>query len=264
MLCTHLLNNNKNVESHNSVVSEQTTTKTTSTRSVARLSKNGKRIRRRKTAKQKRYNKERETNEKFLKNLSGHRLTDSQVSVLSKGLRFISTPVTNENEIKQHLLADFEHFARRMPLQYIFHGNDKGEHPFHVKSNWVPPVQPSVALESYLENVKVSLAEITMQKPKYNLSRKEHIAVKEFKQNTAINLKKADKGNTTVILNVTDKLQEGLIQRNNRDHYLPLEKPMVAETLQKAKELISQLHNGKYIDDMTKEWLSLTCDQAHF
>ena len=81
MSCTHLLNNNKNVESYDSVVSEQATTKTTSTISVARLSKNGKRIGRRKTAKQKRYNKERETNEKFLKNLSGHRLTDSKRTV---------------------------------------------------------------------------------------------------------------------------------------------------------------------------------------
>ncbi|XP_068704782.1 uncharacterized protein [Montipora foliosa] len=142
-----------------------------------------------------------------------------------------------------------------MRLQYIFHGNDKGK---HVKSNWVPPVQPSVALESYLENIKVRLAEITVQKPKYNFSRKEYMAVKELKQNTAINLKKADKGSTTVILNITDTLQEGLIQLNHRDHYLPLEKPMVAETLQKAKELISQLHNDKYIDDMTKEWLSQT------
>jgi len=33
---------------------------------------------------------------------------------------------------------------------------------------------------------------------------------------------------------------------------------MVTETLQKAKELISQLHNDKYIDDMTKKWLSQT------
>ena len=41
MLCTHLPNNNTNVESFNSVISEQTTTKTTSTRSVTRLSKNG-------------------------------------------------------------------------------------------------------------------------------------------------------------------------------------------------------------------------------
>ena len=55
-----------------------------------------------------------------------------------------------------------------------------------------------------------------------------------------------------MILNVTDKLQEGLVQQNNRDHYLPLEKPMVTETLQKAKEIISQLHNDEYIDDMSK------------
>ena len=87
----------------------------------------------------------------------------------------------------------------------------------------------------------------------YNLSRKEHIAVKELKHNTAINLKNADNGSTTVILNVTDKLQEGLVQLNNRDHYLSLKKPMVTETLQKAKEIISQLHNDKYIDDMTKK-----------
>ena len=99
-----------------------------------------------------------------------------------------------------------------MHLQYIIHGNDKGIHPFHIQSNWLPPVQPSVALESYLENVKLRLAEITVQKPKYNSSQKEHIAVKELKQNTAINLKIADKGSTTVILNITDKLQEGLIQ----------------------------------------------------
>ena len=90
-------------------------------------------------------------------------------------------------------------------------------------SNWIPPVQPSVALESYLENVKVRLAEITTQKPKYNLSRMEHTAVNELKHSSAINLKKADKESTTVILNVTDKLQEGLVQLNNIDHYLPRE-----------------------------------------
>ena len=55
----------------------------------------------------KRCNKERETNKKFLKNFSDHRLTDSQVSIRSKELRFIHTPVTNENEIKRHLLTDF-------------------------------------------------------------------------------------------------------------------------------------------------------------
>ena len=30
--------------------------------------------------------------------------------------------------------------------------------PFHVKSDWEPPVRPSVALETYLEEVKGQLA----------------------------------------------------------------------------------------------------------
>ena len=85
----------------------------------------------------------------FLKTFSRHQLTDNQVSVISKGLKFIPTPVTDETKIRHELLQDFEQFARRMRLQYIFHGQNKEPHPFHVKSNWIPPVQTSVALESY-------------------------------------------------------------------------------------------------------------------
>ena len=201
---------------------------------------------------------EREKNEKYLKNLSDHTLTDHQASILTKGLKFIETPVINENKIRQQLLRDFEQLARRMRLRYIFHGNDKEPHPFHVRSNWIPPVQPSIALESYLENVKLSLAEIELAKPKHNLSYNEHKAVKELQKNTAINLKRADKGSTTVILDKQDKIQEAQVQLDNRDHYRPLENPMVTETLQKVNELITELHNGKHIDDITKKWLSQT------
>ena len=66
----------------------------------------------------------------------------------------------------------------------------------------MPQVQHSVALESYLENVKTQLAEIKITtKPENNLSRNEVKALKELKNNPAINLKKADKGTTTVIMN---------------------------------------------------------------
>ena len=41
------------------------------------------------------------------------------------------------------------------------------------------------------------------------------LAVKELKSNAAINLKRADKGSTTVILNKTDKIQEAKVQLNN-------------------------------------------------
>ena len=121
----------------------------------------------------KRIETRRKNNEKFIRNFSNQQLSDSQVSVLSKGL----TPVTDENYIRRQLLLDFEDFARHMHLKYIFHKENKEPHPLHIKSDWNPPVQKSVALESYLESVKIQLAEIKAMKPKNNLSHSKYEAL---------------------------------------------------------------------------------------
>ena len=83
-----------------------------------------------------------EANKKHIKKLSNVELTSDQVNLVAKGLKFIPTPVTNDNQIRRQLLQDFNAFARRMRLQYIFRGKNEEPHPFHVKSNWEPPVQP--------------------------------------------------------------------------------------------------------------------------
>ena len=122
----------------------------------------------------------------------------------------------------------------------------------------MPQVQHSVALESYLENVKTQLAEIKRTKPKNNLSRNEVKALKELKNSPAINLKKADKGTTTVIMNKADKIYEANVQLDNRKHYERLKAPMVTTTQEKVNDLINRLHQGEHIDDMTKKWLLQT------
>ena len=95
LICIRFQSDNKLVEKYNSVISEQSVAKPTE---AERLSKNNKRKKRRKNTIQKRIITEREKNEKYLKNLSDNTLTDHQVSVLAKGLKFIETPVTNENK----------------------------------------------------------------------------------------------------------------------------------------------------------------------
>ena len=57
-----------------------------------------------------------------------------------------------------------------------------------------PSVQPSEAPESYLEEVRSQLVEIKIKNLKNNLSRKEHGALTELKQNTDINLNKKGAG----------------------------------------------------------------------
>ena len=111
----------------------------------------------------------------------------------------------------------------------------------------------------HLYNHKVRLAETKLTKPKNNLQSAERIkALVALKRNHEINLKKADKGTTTVVMNIQDKINEGQIQLDNIEHYRPLEKPMIKETNRRVKQLISELHRGNHIDDMTQRWLCQT------
>ena len=85
----------------------------------------------------------------------------------------------------------------------------------------------------------MDLADIKIIKPKQNLSRNERKALNELKQNKEINLKKAEKGNTTVVMNTIHKIQEGQIQLNDQNNYRPLDNPMVKETHSKVSRLIA-------------------------
>ena len=187
-------------------------------------------------------------------------MTTDQINLLSKGLKFIPTPTVKENAVRKELLLDFKQFARRMRLRYIFHNRDKEQHPFHVKSDWEPPVQPSVALETYLEEVKGQLAEIALFKARNNLPSEERKAIKDLRSNSDIVIKKADKGTTTVIMNTKDKIQEGQVLLNDKNNYTPLTTPMAKETARKTRVIINDLHQGNHIDTMTKKWLLQTPD----
>ena len=107
-------------------------------------------------------------NEKYIKNFSNKALSDDEVKLLSRGLKFIPTPpVPTSNK---SLLKDFDRFARTMRLKYMFANKKKTTaHPFHVKSTWQPPMQSSVALEDYLEETKLELASIVFNPQKDNI-----------------------------------------------------------------------------------------------
>ena len=103
--------------------------------------------------------KKQNTNKRYIKNLSNLeqvQINNSQINLLLRGLKFTPTPLTKESHIRTQLLNDFKAFAKRMRLQYIFYGQDKVPHSFHEESNWERPVQPSVTLESYLEETKLN------------------------------------------------------------------------------------------------------------
>ena len=93
------------------------------------------------------------------------------------------------------------------------------------------------------------------------MSRKERKALHVLQQRKVLNFKKADKGNTLVVMDKNDKIQEGQVQINDLDNYKPLNKPIVKET-HTVSRVISKLHRGNYLDDMTRKWLSNTKSTA--
>ena len=145
-----------------------------------------------------------------------------------------------------------------MRLQHIFHGKENKQHPFYVKSTWEPPVQQSVALETFLEEVKFELANIPIKRPKDNLSPGERRALKNLLRDKTIIVKKADKGTTTVIMSKKEKITEGQVLLNDLDNYRPLDKPMADETADKIKKIITCMLTESHIDEMTAKWLSQT------
>ena len=59
-------------------------------------------------------------------------------------------------------------------------------------------------------------------------------------------------------MNKTEKIKEAKEQLDNKDHYKPLEAPMVENTHERVNDIINHMHRGKHIDDMTKKWLTQT------
>lgn len=82
-----------------------------------------------------------------------------------------------------------------------------------------------------------------------------------MRANSEINIKKADEGTTTAIMNKQHKIQKGLTLLDDRNNYVPLETPMIKDTFQRVQIIINDLHLGGHRDDMTKKWLSQTPNQ---
>ncbi|XP_048589460.1 uncharacterized protein LOC125573153 [Nematostella vectensis] len=143
-----------------------------------------------------------------------------------------------------------------MRLQYKYADSKSEPHQFYVKSQWQPPPQPSVALETFLELTKSELANLSFEAQSDNITTGERQALNDLKNNRDIIIKKADKGTTTVICDTSTKIKEGTEQLLDEKFYQPLSKPIVEETAKKVQRIVDSLRTGGFIDKMTYKWLN--------
>ena len=112
-----------------------------------------------------------------------------------------------------------------------------------------------VYLENYLKRTKYEIATISFCDLQDKLSAKERDTLTRVFANTKVNIKKADKGNTTVVIDTHGKITEGNDLGCHTKFYTPLQEPVATSTAYLVNLLVKTLYVNKHIEEATFKWL---------
>ena len=148
-------------------------------------------------------------------NLSSKELTEGQIKLLSKGLKFTPTPKKDMCEIS----ADIQNFCTKLRKKEFFEdksdASDTDESLAKNKSNVCPPRNRNITLDNYIDFLtKFPLEELQVKNIKRsNLTKEEQDALHELREDSEILIFEADKGGAVVVMDRTyyaDKILEML------------------------------------------------------
>ena len=186
-------------------------------------------------------------------NLSQRTLSQHEISVLSKGLKFVATP--KEIDYSQ-VKIDLENFGRRLRLKWYFKENeDFSEVPaFRPKSKFNPR-NKDVAIEVFLSKLEDELMKISPEGCNYsNLTREEKVALNNLRSDHTIIIKEADKGSGVVVWDREDYILEAENQLRDPGVYQKLDNDPSTLVQRVINDAISNIEERGDIDEKTLEY----------
>ena len=150
-------------------------------------------------------------------NLSKRVLTEAEVSLLSKGLKFVPTPRSVDRAALKH---DLEQFGRKLRLAWHFR-NDEREfviEPFKKRSNFNPK-KNDAAIELYMSRIEEEILKMDTRICKHNVTKEERRAIDSLRNDSSIIIKGADKGSCVVVWDREDYLKEAGAQLSDEKVY---------------------------------------------
>ena len=143
-------------------------------------------------------------------NLSKRHLSKDEISLLSKGLKFIPTPKhINKARIKEEL----ETYGRKLRLMW-YHRNEEREIIINIfkKKSKFNPKRKYATIEIYLSRLEEEIFSLDKKLSYSNLTKEERHALYSLRDDTLIIIKEADKGSGIVIWDREDYLAEPITQ----------------------------------------------------
>ena len=186
-------------------------------------------------------------------NLSDRKLSASEISILSRGLKFTPSP---DKSNKQEIETDMSEFFRRIKLKEYFHDNasEQDDSLVRNKSNFEPPKGRNSALDEFITSTKnFPLSDLPTEK-KYNITLEERKAIKSLQNDPRIIIKEADKGWGIVIMNTSFYRDKMLEMLGNDTFYKRTNDACSKTTFKKIRNLIS------LAKDMTRHEIAYLLD----
>lgn len=198
----------------------------------------------------------------LITNLSSKRLTPSEESLLKKGLGFVPVLKENSTRTTDNNLDAINNLILNLERKIFFKTNNipATHHPFKPISSWQPPSTNHDAFLLFTESILNNTANLNPRITNFhfNLSNDEFKSLNNLTADTTITIKPADKGNKICIMDT-----EEYINKITTDHlsdkttYEQLPINIITKITNDVNDLITYLHTLYYIDDTTKEFLTL-------
>ena len=196
-------------------------------------------------------------------NLSDMALTESQKTLLDKGLKFCPTP--SKPDIGD-ILRDIDNFFRSANLKIFFMNDDKNSkkvydplQPFQhqdlkVRSTWNPPVPP---LLEHVKQLIINDLQNTKLEPcrQKNLTREQFLAINALKNNNDVVIKAADKGSGIVIMNRDDYIREGERQLGDINFYKCVDSDLTNIHCEQVRKVVDSMFHNNEISSETYRYL---------
>ncbi|MCG8094140.1 MAG: hypothetical protein JAZ17_11035 [Candidatus Thiodiazotropha endolucinida] len=171
--------------------------------------------------------------------MSDRTLSQDEISILSRGLKFTPTPEKQNIEEMQNDMAEFH---RKIRLKEYFFENEYEQDDSLVrnKSSFQPPKGRNSALDQFISTNKEFPSSTLSTSRKANISLKERKCIENLKNDPSIIIKEADKGGGVVIMNKEYYERKMLDMLNDKAFYQTTDNDCSKTTFKRIKALIKE------------------------
>ena len=190
-------------------------------------------------------------------NLSSRKLSDAEISLLTKGFTFI--PTRNQIDMVK-VQSDLSEWERRMRLREYFYdkedNREEEEDPWRKKKGtFTPTPGRDKWLDAYIDAVKSDVINGIQKKVESNLAKEERKALVNLLNDASIVIRPADKGSGIVVIDTDEYVEKLEREMTISNTYMQTDGSKLAEAEKKVKVAANKMYKSGWVSKELRNYL---------